>query len=151
LEIRLGFGLNRSYDALHSGVDGQTCGEKEQSMSNNPVVYWELASHDATRTVDFLKKVFDWDFEYDARTAIHELPAELMPVQGGGVFTLRRARLPFVTIYIKVDDLDAKVKLIEENGGFIVDPPLDLPDGSRICLFNEPSGVTLAMIQSAQK
>lgn len=119
-------------------------------MSNNPVIYWELASHDSARTVDFLKKVFDWDFEYDAHTTIHELPAELTPVQGGGVFTLRRARQPFLTIYIKVDDLDAKVKLIEANGGFIVDPPLILPNGARICLFNEPSGVTLAMLQSAK-
>jgi predicted enzyme related to lactoylglutathione lyase len=123
----------------------------EVIMPNNPVIYWELASHDAPQTVDFLKKVFDWDFEYDARTTIHELPVELTPVQGGGVFTLRRAKLPFLTIYIKVDDLDAKVKLIEENGGFIVDPPLTLPSGSRICLFNEPSGVTLAMIQSAKE
>jgi hypothetical protein len=50
-----------------------------------------------------------------------------------------------------VDDLDAKVKLIEEAGGFIVDPPLDLASGSRICLFNEPLGVALAMIQPASK
>ncbi len=120
-------------------------------MLNNPVVYWELASHDAMKTVEFLKKVFDWDFEYDARTTIHELPAELTPMQGGGVFTLRRAKLPFLTIYIKVEDLDAKVKLIEENGGFIVDPPLNLPSGSRTRLFNEVSGVTLAMIQAAKK
>jgi predicted enzyme related to lactoylglutathione lyase len=119
-------------------------------MPNNPIIYWELASHDAMKTVEFLKKVFDWNFEYDARTTIHELPVELTPVQGG-VFTLRRARLPFLTIYIKVDDLDVKVKLIEENGGFIVDPPLTLPSGSRICFFNELSGVTLAMIQSAKK
>jgi uncharacterized protein len=119
-------------------------------MPNNPVVYWELASHDATKTVAFLKKVFDWDFAYDERTTIHELPAELTPMQGGGVFTLRRAKSPFLTIYIQVDDIDAKVKSIEEAGGFIVDPPLDLPGGSRICLFNEPSGVTLAMIQAAQ-
>jgi len=26
-----------------------------------------------------------------------------------------------------------------------------LPGGSRLCLFNEPSGVTLAMIQAAKK
>ena len=50
-----------------------------------------------------------------------------------------------------MDDIDAKVKLIEEAGGFIVDPPLELPGGSRICLFNEPSGVTLAMIQAAKE
>ncbi len=39
----------------------------------------------------------------------------------------------------------------EKNGSFIVDPPLILPGGPRICLFNEPSGVTLAMIQAAKK
>jgi predicted enzyme related to lactoylglutathione lyase len=50
--------------------------KEETIMPNNPVVYWELASHDATRTVDFLEKVFEWDFEYDARTTIHELPLD---------------------------------------------------------------------------
>jgi len=33
----------------------------------------------------------------------------------------------------------------------IIDPLLDLSSGSHLCLFNEPSGVTLAMIQAAQK
>ena len=37
---------------------------------------------------------------------------------------LRRAKLPFLTIYIRVDDIEAKVKLIEEAVGFIVDSPL---------------------------
>jgi hypothetical protein len=32
-----------------------------------------------------------------------------------------------------------------------VDPPLDLPSGSRICLFNGPSGVTLAMIAAPKQ
>jgi len=120
-------------------------------MPSNPVIYWELASHDAAKTVEFLKQVFDWNFEYDPATTIHELPADYTPMQGGGVFSLRRARLPFLTLYIKVDNLDAKVKLIEDHGGFIVDPPLDLPTGARICLFSEPSGVILAMIQPARR
>ena len=37
------------------------------------------------------------------------------------------------------------------SGGFIVDPPRELPGGSRLCLFDEPSGVTLAMIQATKK
>lgn len=120
-------------------------------MAKNPVTYWELASRDADETTRFLKTVFDWDFEYDSASTIHELPEELTPVRGGGVFTLRRAKLPFLTLYIKVEDLDAKVALIEASGGFIVEAPLTLPSGSRICLFNEPSGVTLAMIESARR
>lgn len=53
-------------------------------MKANPIVWWELASHDAEKTSDFLKK----------------------------------SKLPF-----------------------------EIPGGSRICLFNEPSGVTLAMLE----
>jgi len=53
-------------------------------MKANPIVWWELASHNTEKTADFLKK----------------------------------AKLPF-----------------------------EIPSGSRVCLFNEPSGVTLAMLE----
>lgn len=120
-------------------------------MHNNPVVYWELASHYADVTVDFLRKVFDWEFEYDPSTTIYEMSTSETPhaFNGGGVFTLRRAKLPFLTLYIRVEDIEAKVRLILENKGFIVEGPIAIPGGAKICLFNEPSGVTLAMIQSA--
>lgn len=38
---------------------------------------------------------------------------------------------------------------VTEHGGFIVDAPFDVGGGEWICLFNEPSGVTFAMIQEA--
>lgn len=59
--------------------------------------------------------------------------------------------MPFLTLYVQVDDIEAKARIVEESGGFIVEAPFELPSGSRICLFNEPSGVTLAMIQPAPK
>ena len=121
-------------------------------MQKNPVVWWELASHDADKTVEFLRKVFDWEVIFDERLGFYTLPDETSPEGiGGGVFTLRKARLPFLALYIQVEDIDAKVRLIEQHGGYIVDPPSVAPGGSRICLFNEPSGVTLAMIQPAHK
>lgn len=116
-------------------------------MTNNPVVFWELASHDADASAAFFNKVFNWNLDIDERLGFYVMPGD--PDRrgiGGGVFTLRRAKLPFVTVYILVDDLDAKVKLIEEAGGLIVDPPQDI-GGNRICLFNEPSGVTFAMLE----
>ncbi len=118
-------------------------------MSRNPVCYWELASHNAEQSADFLKQVFGWESTYDQQFGIHEFAsgADAGGFAGGGVFTLRKAKLPFLTIYIRVDDIDAKAQRIVELGGHIVEAPFDLPTGSRICLFNEPSGVTLAMIQ----
>jgi predicted enzyme related to lactoylglutathione lyase len=46
-----------------------------------------------------------------------------------------------------VEDIDKKAKLIEHLGGYILEAPFEIPGGSRICLFNEPSGVTLAMLE----
>jgi predicted enzyme related to lactoylglutathione lyase len=107
--------------------------------------------------------LFTWNFRpkswlyialNDYKTTIHEFPAgdAQTAFAGGGIFTLRKAKLPFLTIYIRVDDIEAKAKKIEELGGFIVIPPQEVfSGGPRICLFNEPSGVTLAMIQRAPK
>lgn len=124
-------------------------------QNKNPICWWELATHDADKSVEFLQKAFDWNLVYDEQQNLYETKPEDYAgsggLSGGGVFTLRKAKLPFLTMYIKVDDIDAKAKLIEELGGHIVEAPFDLPSGTRICLFNEPSGITLAMLQTASK
>lgn len=116
-------------------------------MSPNPIVWWELATHDAEKTVRFFRDVFGWEINLDDRVGIHKIRHNPPTISGGGIFTLRRAKLPFVALYISVDDIHAMVKKIQEHGGFIMDPPLDTGGGEWICLFNEPSGVTFAMIQ----
>ena len=115
---------------------------------SNPVVFWELASHDADESVAFFKKIFGWDIPFNEDLGFYIQPGD--PDRkgiSGGVFTLKEAKLPFLTIYIQVDDVDAKAKEVEDAGGFIVVPPEDIGK-SRICLFNEPSGVTFAVIQA---
>lgn len=120
-------------------------------MQKNPIVFWELASHDMEKSASFFRKVFEWDIEMNERLGFYITPASspLGEQIDGGIFTLGKARLPFVALYIQVMDIDAKAKLIEENGGFIVEAPINVVGGSRICLFNEPSGVSFAMIQQS--
>jgi len=119
-------------------------------MQTNPVVFWELASNDMEKSVTFFHEVFDWQIDFNERLGFYLIP-ETTPKQEsleGAIFTLKRAKLPFLTIYIQVEDIDAKAALVEERGGFIVEAPFDISSHSRICLFNEPSGVTFAMVQS---
>jgi predicted enzyme related to lactoylglutathione lyase len=126
--------------------------KKENGMQKNPVVFWELASHDMQKSVDFFREVFDWQIEFDDRLGFYVVP-DAAPSQAGldaAVFTLKHAKLPFLTLYIQVEDINAKAQLVQEKGGFIVEEPFDISPKSRICLFNEPSGVTFAMIQSKQ-
>lgn len=116
---------------------------------HNPLCYWELASHNAEESTKFFENVFGWKFEYDKNSTIHDLQIDdtQKPI-GGGIFTLQKAKLPFLTLYILVEDIEDKVRRIEENGGFITIPPtVPFPGGPTICLFNEPSGVTFAMLE----
>jgi len=120
-------------------------------MSANPIVWWELATHDQEKSVRFFEKVFGWEFRFDEKVGFYKMKDGNFTLAGGGIFTLRRAKLPFVALYIQVDDIHEMAKSIQENGGFIVDPPAELAPGEWLCLFNDPSGVTFAMIQEGNK
>jgi predicted enzyme related to lactoylglutathione lyase len=107
-----------------------------------------LASHDAEKSVKFFEDVFEWEIPMNERLGFYTTSAD--PEAGGldgGIFTLKKAKLPFLTFFIQVEDIDAKARKIEECGGNLIEPPHTLDSGARICLFNEPSGVTFAMIQ----
>ena len=117
-------------------------------MSQDPITWWELATHDQEKSVRFFEQVFGWKFRMDEGMGFHKTTVGNSTLNGGAIFTLRRAKLPFLALYIKVDDIQAKAKAVQEHGGFIVDPPAELAPGEWLCLFNEPSGVTFGMIQT---
>ena len=117
-------------------------------MSVNPLIWWELATHDQEKSVRFFEEVFGWEFRLDEDMGFHKMTNGNFALGGGAIFTLRRAKLPFIALYIRVNDIHEKAKLIQELGGFIVDSPAELAPGEWLCLFNEPSGVTFGMIQT---
>lgn len=115
----------------------------------NKIVFWELATHDQDRTVDFFQEVFGWEIAFDTELGFYTVSAESScekPLDGG-IFTLKKAKLPFLTLYIEVEDIDGLCGKIEAAGGSIVEGPMKITERSKICLFNEPSGVTFAMIE----
>ncbi len=121
-----------------------------EALQGNPVVFWELASHDAETSVRFFEQVFGWEIAQAPGTILYEVSSRTDEGGiSGGIFTLRQAKLPFLTVYILVDDIEEKARIIEESGGLIIEPPHVISSGSWICLFNDPSGVTFAMLQPA--
>lgn len=137
-----------SPQALHQNEHSQAANEKEVIQPSNPVVFWELASHDAEASVEFFEKTFNWKIKKIPNTILYGVSSRSED-RGidGGIFTLQKAKLPFLTIYILVDDIKEKARLIEESGGYIIEQPHEISSGSWICLFNDPSGVTFAMLQ----
>ena len=117
-------------------------------MQNNPVVFWELASHDQDKSAEFFRDVFGWEVKLDERIGFYRVspPAGPNPTHGY-IFTLKKAKLPFVSVYIQVTNIKAMRDRVAEHGGHIVLEPEEPVPGSWVCLFNEPSGVTFAMVE----
>lgn len=117
-------------------------------MSGDPIVCWELASHDEKKSAEFFRDVFGWDVRFDEKIGFYRANSPgTATCSRGLIFTLKQAKLPFLTIYISVKDIVEKRRLVVEHGGSIVIEPFDIGGGELICLFNEPSGVCFAMIQ----
>jgi len=117
-------------------------------MAANPVVFWELASSDQDKSAKFFRDVFGWEVILDPALGFYRVnpPAGKSPAHGY-IFTPSRAMLPFVSVYIQVDDIRAMRDRVVEHGGHIAMEPNEPSPGSLVCLFNEPSGVTFALIQ----
>ena len=116
----------------------------------NPVVFWELGTHDGPESLEFFTTVFGWTSAPvpGAATFFHTLDTGGDGGSiDGGVFTLRQARQAFLTVYILVNDIEARAELVEQAGGMIVEPPHEISPRTWICLFNDPSGVTFAMLE----
>jgi uncharacterized protein len=118
-------------------------------MQKNPVVFRELATHDMDAATALFKAVFDWNSEFDERLGFNIISDITLAEESiaGGIFTPKRAKLPFVALDIRVENIYTKAELIKQQGGFIVDEPTETPGGTKICLFNEPSKVTFAMLE----
>ena len=113
----------------------------------NPVIYWELAVHTYKETREFFEKVFEWTFEETGLPDYAEVHPEEAIKISGGVFKLRKAKMPFLTVYIRVQNIHDMALKIEKHGGYIKEAPFEVSKGTWICLFNEPQGTTFAMIE----
>ena len=51
------------------------------------------------------------------------------------------------TAYVSVDDVDAKAKKVEELGGKVCVPPMDIPNVGRFCVISDPTGATISLIK----
>ena len=137
--------------AAPAACAAEEAGEPQESVAGaaNPIVLWELATQDCHKSAEFFRSVFGWPVNYDEKVAYYRVPIAdgESQLSGGIVFTLAKAKLPFLTLYILVEDIEAKAAAVTEAGGLITEPPHEISPGVSICLFNDPSGCTFAMIQ----
>jgi predicted enzyme related to lactoylglutathione lyase len=122
---------------------------QEHNMANAPVIWWEIASADMHKTVEFLRAVADWVIEYDEHAGYYIIPAEggNMNMRGGEVFNPRPGRVTRTTIYIQVDRIDERVEKAKQLGGEVYAGPVDGESGVRLYVLTDPVGSYIGLMQ----
>ena len=121
-----------------------------QPMPAHGAFCWnELATTDAAAAKKFYTELFGWQLkEGDAAPGPYtEIVAGGRPA--GGIFQMGKEfgeAPPHWTVYVAVDDVDASARKVEELGGKIRMPPMDIPDVGRFCVITDPSGASLSLI-----
>ncbi len=112
----------------------------------NSVVHVEIHSNAPEKTKAFLKDVFDWKFQDmpEMNYSMFEAPS----APGGGL--QKAENLPAGIInYILSEDIDGTLKKIQSSGGAVVMPKAEIPGMGWFAVFQDPTGITLALYENA--
>lgn len=112
-----------------------------------PVVHWEIIVKDGKKANEFYAKLFDW--KIDANNPMHYGMVETGGTGGinGGIGQMEEGNPPYVTFYVKVDDLQAYLDKAERLGGKTIMPPTEIPNVVTMAMFTDPEGNKIGMIK----
>jgi predicted enzyme related to lactoylglutathione lyase len=108
-----------------------------------PIAWFEITSHDPTRLVAFYRELFDWAIADGPEPGYSMVDTGAGDAAiGGGIGSTQGADDPGgVTVYMRVEDLQAYLDKAETLGGKALVPPTDLPGGyGRFAMFADPDG-----------
>jgi predicted enzyme related to lactoylglutathione lyase len=119
--------------------------EKQPNYANGKICYIEMPATDINSSSAFYKTVFGWNIRKrgDGATSFDDGVYEV-----SGTWVLNRKPMTEVglLVYIMVDDIEASMKLVIENGGKIVQPVgMDAPEIT--ARFSDPAGNVIGLYQ----
>jgi len=84
----------------------------------NPLVHWEICVGNLAKGKEFYKGVFDWNVEESGMGNYGMISTGEEPE--GGIFEAEGEMKPYVTVYFKVDDIDAYLDKAESLGAHVI-------------------------------
>ena len=123
------------------------------TMGNGKVCYIEIPAVDINASVRFYEDVFGWKFQkfeggpfeyWVVRTGNDRTPGI-----NGGLTRPREGQHPGTINTVAVPSLDRSIKKIEESGGRICVPKMQIPSVGWLAYAEDPAGNIVGVIQPA--
>lgn len=133
--------------ALHPGRRVRVMPTRSSYAQGTPN-YIDIGSPDIAATKAFYGSLFGWEFEdlgeeagnYNLATIGGDLVAGVGPAQNPGP--------PFWSTYVAVDDADLIDKIIQDAGGTVVVPPMDVMTAGRMGVYIDRNGAFFSTWQA---
>jgi predicted enzyme related to lactoylglutathione lyase len=109
----------------------------------------DLGSPDPDASAAFYSQLFGWEVSEPGGPDTGGYRMGMLrdrPVAGIGTATAAGAP-PWWTTYVSVDDADAAARAVEEAGGKVLVPPMDVMTAGRMAVFSDPGGATISVWQ----
>jgi predicted enzyme related to lactoylglutathione lyase len=120
--------------------------QKGVLVMSNSVVHWEIGGPDSPALRDFYGKAFGWQMTDGGPN--YTLVQTGDDGLAGGIMQTREGMPAYVTIYVAVDDLEAKLAEIDQLGGHTVVPPTKINEVAAFALFADPQGTVVGLLES---
>ena len=121
------------------------------------IVWRDLLTNDPAASQRFYSELFGWEFEKIGEASnlrsnsAYTLIRHNGQLIGGMVDTVAlngRSDISQWVVLMAVEDLDARMKAVEESGGEIVAPPTDLQARGRLALVRDAEGALLGLLET---
>lgn len=126
----------------------------ENNPKHGTICWRELTTQNTEKAKPFYQELFGWTY---AQTPTSQTPYDEIFIDGkshGGMMKIDEQWgegweqiPPHWMTYIAVDDCQATVEMITENGGNVCVQPFDAPNVGTIAVVNDPGGATFSIIQ----
>jgi predicted enzyme related to lactoylglutathione lyase len=127
---------------------------KDEAMKHGAFGWRELKTTDPRAAAAFYTTLFGWEtVDYPMEGMTYTVLKVNGDETGGimGIPPKSQGMPPMWSIYVTVDDVDATAKQVEELGGKILQPPIDIPMVGRFCVLQDPQGAAICAITYAKK
>lgn len=137
--------------AVFAIIDPEKARPEAKGMAPLAHFSWhELATSDIEGAFAFYSELFGWDpitrMDMGPGAGVYLIFGK-DGEQKGGIY-LKPDEMPAPPNwlpYVMVPDVDESVAVIEAGGGTIIQPPMEVPGGSRIAILMDPSGAAFAV------
>lgn len=118
----------------------------EEETMGRPITHFEIASPNLGAATEFYRQLFDWSVGEEL-TEGYRLIQTAEGSIGGGLLRTPEGVMPYVTVYVSVDDLRASLDKAEELGAKTIVEPMPIPGVGTFAMFQDPDGVTIGLFE----